>query len=176
MKVRHKHIEKLLKRLNAEHNELETLPVDVESLIGKMGVHLTEEEFGDSLSGAAMIDGGKKIISVNKSHSEHRKRFTMAHELGHILLHEDQSLSVDVKPITFLRDDAASTGQQWREVEANFFAACILMPEALIHTELTKLQKKHLDEDELIEALAKKFNVSPQAIGIRLGALGIAAF
>ncbi len=175
MKVRYNHIEKILKRLYEEHEDLSGLPVDIESLIERMGIHFVEEAFGDSLSGAAMIDGSRKIISVNKAHSGRRKRFTMAHELGHILLHEDQSLSVDVKPITFLRDDVASTGQEWREIEANFFAASILMPRSLVQSELRKLQKKIIDEDDLIEALAKKFDVSPQAMGIRLGAIGVTA-
>ena len=174
MKARYKLIERVLKDLRTRHKELQQPPVDIQLVIEKLGIHFAESDFGESLSGAAMIDGGKKIISVNRAHSEHRKRFTMAHELGHLLLHEDQSLSIDVKPITFLRDEVAKSGQEWREIEANFFAASILMPKDLVLHKLSKLQKKYVDEDDLIAALAENFSVSPQAMGIRLGGLGIA--
>ena len=175
MRPRYKVIDTLISDLRKTGIEFANLPIDICSIIEKLKIHYKEEEFGSSLSGAAMIDGRKKIISVNSEHSDHRKRFTAAHELGHILLHQDQSLSVDIKPITFLRDDIASTGQEWREIEANHFAAGILMPKDLVESELSRLRKKFSDEDELISALAEAFDVSPQAMGIRLGTLKVAA-
>jgi len=176
MKVRYRIVDSILNELKEKYPALMKPPVRIKSLIKKLNITCSEEEFGNSLSGVAMVEKNRKLISVNKAHSKHRRRFTMAHELGHILLHEDQSLSVDVRPVAFLRDDSSSTGQDWREVEANYFAASLLMPKEEVESRLRKLCPSTDDEDELIKLLAKGFGVSPQAMGVRLGVLGITIF
>lgn len=171
MKARYKVVDRLLADLETKYDELTRLPINVFRLIKKMGVLLVEKEFGSSLSGAAMVDGDRRIVSVNKAEPEKRRRFTAAHELGHLLLHSDQSLNVDLKPVAYLRNQVSSSGREWREIEANYFASSLLMPRTLLTKEMELLGKKHEDEEELINALATKFNVSPQAMAIRLGTL-----
>jgi len=68
------------------------------------------------------------------------------------------------------RDEKSSEGSDRREIEANHFAACLLMPEELVELEIEKLGRD-LDESD-IETLAQIFEVSPIAMSIRLSALG----
>ncbi len=66
-----------------------------------------------------------------------RQRFTIAHELGHFFLHRASStVFVDAAPI-FFRDESSSNGSQREEIEANAFAAELLMPEDAIRQRLT---------------------------------------
>jgi len=96
-------------------------------------------------------------IGVNANTSSTRKRFTIAHEIAHFLLHKD-FLGEGVLDDTFYRSEHLSGAQ---ETEANKFAADILMPYHLLQT--TGRNVENLDE------LAKKFGVSTQAMSIRLG-------
>lgn len=176
MRVRYKFIDGLVDQLRWDHDYLQTPAVDVVRLTVDLGIDYNESDYGDTLSGCAIIRDGNRLISVNSAHSEHRKRFTTAHEIGHILLHADQPISVDVKPITFLRDRSSSTGEAWREVEANYFAASVLMPRTALESEISLIRETSWDDDELIKQLVKTFNVSAQAIGIRLSSLGITLF
>ena len=80
---------------------------------------LVEEYPGDPLSGAAITDREFPLIFVNSQHPTPRSLFTLAHELGHLLLSHDGALVVD--------DNLAGTTQDERQ--ANAFAAAFLMPE-----------------------------------------------
>lgn len=171
MRVRYGLIDKLISKLTSENPELHRAPVRIEKIIRKLGIELDERDFEYAMSGAAIIDAGRKIISINKKESDVRKRFTAAHELGHILLHYDQELNVDLKPIRLNRDLNSATGESWREIEANYFAASLLMPTDLLAKHHEKLVNAHEDDDEVLTALARKFEVSIQAMSIRLAKL-----
>src|SRR5690606_5579232 len=132
MKVRYSLIDRVVANLYSAHSELRKAPVRIEKILEKLDIDLVEKDFDHSMSGAAIIDGDKRIISINKSEASPRKRFTIAHEFGHIMLHYDQELNVDLKPIRLNRDSTSTTGESWREVEANYFAASILMPSTLV--------------------------------------------
>lgn len=71
----------------------------------------------EEFDGVSLItDNGFHLIIVNKNHSNDRLRWTLAHELGHSLMHEDIALFVNEN-----RD---------KEGEANEFAAEFLLPES----------------------------------------------
>ncbi len=175
MKIRYNLIDRKIEKLILKHPELQKAPVRLEKLLKRLKIDLVEKHLS-SMSGAAIIKDSKKIISINKSESDVRKRFTMAHELGHILLHYDQELNIDLKPIRLNRDSNSTTGESWREVEANYFAASILMPANLVEQYYGVFVKKYEDDDELLTAMAKKFDVSVQAMGIRLAKLEFFSF
>ena len=99
-------------------------------------------------------------IIVNKSESKNRKRFTVAHEVAHYLLH--RGLIGDELTDDPLYRSGLSTLQ---EVQANKLAADILMPFALIEREMR-------DGIRSISELARRFQVSEQAMSIRLGVPG----
>ncbi len=119
---------------------------------------------------------------INKSHRETRQRFTLAHELGHLVLHSFDDLHYDRKEYgsgfgrVRMRDSESSTGENRDEVEANFFAAELLMPGDLLYQEL-KSRETHdfleSDFDAAVKLLAKQFKVSPQALTVRLVQIGI---
>ncbi len=119
-------------------------------------------------------------IGVNSGHSETRKRFTIAHELGHFFLHSSNPLFVDKIFAVKLRDHIASEAIDKDEIEANAFAAELLMPSKLIRQDFVQIYQSRVldyeDGDELdkaIKLLADKYNVSKQAMNIRLINLGI---
>lgn len=118
-------------------------------------------------------DARRTVIGVNASHAPTRQRFTIAHELGHLLLHESRPMIVDTH--LYRRDEVSSMGTKPEEREANGFAAELLMPAAFVEDEVRELvdQQPNVTARRLVEQLAKRFDVSPQAMEIRLGNLEI---
>lgn len=108
-----------------------------------------------------------------------RQRFSIAHEVAHWVLHRGDpdapDLFIDTTKYVavYLRDQQSATGEKAREIQANMFAAALLMPESLLRGEINNSEYDLLDEDALCAELAKKFQVSTQALSIRLTALGI---
>lgn len=148
------------------------IPVDVGEIAEAHAVFVAEQDLEDSVSGVLVIKESKGVIGVNANHHPNRQRFTVAHELGHFLLHRDAGrVFVDRSPV-FFRDGESSEGTSQQEIEANSFAAALLMPE----TELRKLLNDHpIDAfDEMsVRRLAARLGVSVQALTIRLTRLGL---
>jgi Zn-dependent peptidase ImmA (M78 family) len=148
-------------------------PVPVERIIKSRGIILQYAPLSDELSGMAFIRDGVGIIGVNALHHPNRQRFTAAHELAHHQLHPDHlraEVHVDKVFRVLHRDSLASLGVDAKEVEANAFAAELLMPQFLLR-DLVDPDGLDVDDDDRIEALARKFRVSPSAMRYRLGAL-----
>jgi Zn-dependent peptidase ImmA (M78 family) len=83
----------------------------------------------DRLSGVA--DFRDRRIYVNVKDRPTRQAFTIAHELGHLLLHRDAFLqNPDLYPLLPRFDEPA--GRNAFEVEANTFAANLLVPSHLL--------------------------------------------
>lgn len=146
-------------------------PIDVVALIEKLNISYNEEPLDDGWSGFCVhpVDGEQQAVVVNSSDGINRQRFTSAHELGHLQLHCDNSsedLFIDKK--IYHRDSKSSTGDYKKEVEANQFAARLLMPKDL----LTKDAAVMIEDEKGVENLAKKYNVSEQAMCFRLSKLG----
>ncbi len=160
-------------RLLAEHNILMP-PVPIEDIAAAEGALVVRNHFQGHESGFALREGGRWIIGVNTATSPRRQRFTIAHELGHLLLHEG-TLITDYSIYLNNRDDRSSLGTDKQEIEANQFASNILMPRNLVISEL----KRELDlaqvgsRDELIARLSRAFSVSTEAMGFRLVNLNI---
>lgn len=57
--------------------------------------------------------------------------------------------------------------------EANYFAMCLLMPEAFVRREVAALGGVDLSDDKVLRALARKFQVSLGMMALRLGQLGL---
>ncbi len=116
---------------------------------------------------------GDFVVGVNAGHHPNRQRFTIAHEIGHITLHKGEPLHIDKKIVIGFRDIASGTAQNPHEIEANQFAAELLMPTSFIEAE-PLLQEMDIDDlGETISKLAKKYKVSVQAMTIRLTSLGL---
>jgi Zn-dependent peptidase ImmA (M78 family) len=119
-------------------------------------------------SGTLSIDG---VWSDPLENREPDLTPLIAHELGHLELHRKMITSnvhVDKDfPAALMRDPKSATGSEQVEIEANQFAAELLMPIALIEQALAGKQFD-IDDDGPIEDLAKKFRVSKQALEYRI--------
>lgn len=146
-------------------------PVQVLDVAKAAGVVVKFGALPDELSGFLMHDSGEVILGVNSLHSPRRQAFTIAHELGHHLLHPRTNF-VDHK-ILYFRDSRSSQAVDTQEMEANEFAAELLMPSRFL-AKLLKGETVDLEDDDRIEVLAKKLGVSTQALTFRLINLNLA--
>jgi len=160
----------LLKRI---HSCIKDGYIDVEFLAEKNGISIKREKFDDQkISGyiQTKTNVGTNIV-VNKDNSPERQRFTIAHELGHYFLHSAQSVHVDdiaTTDLVLYRNEVSSQATHLFEIEANQFAAELLMPEMLISKDVERFQKENLGMSDIVEKLSKKYNVSQAAMAIRL--------
>ena len=74
-----------------------------------------------------------------------------------------------------MRDENSASGTDGREIEANQFAAELLMPKAFVLAEVGRRKAPFLDENAPLSAIAKKFQVSEQALQFRMLNLGLVA-
>ncbi len=150
-------------------------PVPVERLARLAGAEIHYEPFDGEVSGLLHRQRhGPTIIGVNSAHAGTRQRFTVAHELGHLILHRDETFHVDEMPVIRFRNEESSQATNAEEIEANQFASELLMPEKLLFKELSKLASG-ITPDVAIRVLAKRFQVSEQALTLRLTRLGLLA-
>ncbi len=147
------------------------LPVDLNALINAIGVEIRLDNFTESLSGFAYQKSGSRLIGVNRNDSRLRQRFTVAHELGHLFLHKDNAVNYDTGGVMLFRDAHSSSGTDLREVEANSFAAELLMPEHDVRLEAAILGGIDLEDGRALSILASKYGVSRQAMTVRLTSL-----
>lgn len=129
-------------------------PVDVELLVVQIfQVPLYRTPLPDRISGELVFNEGHPSIVVNSKHALVRQRFTIAHEVIHLVCGHGPALCLE-------KADSS------KEREANAGAAELLMPESYV-----RMHAIHYDYD--IERLARRYNVSQQAMEIRLRDLGV---
>jgi len=169
---------RVLAELNADR-----IPVPVDELAGHFA-HVLKRKLDDAISGMlvpldATLGGKEWAIVVNVQHARVRQRFTIAHELGHLILHRFTTPHADRGFKVRFRDQRSSDGQVLEEIEANHFAAELLLPYGLLRERLRQLNLEYvpLSTDEhdaqVLRNLAREFGVSQQALSIRLSALVI---
>lgn len=131
-------------------------PIDPWAIAREIGVEVVEVD-APGWDGALQSDETRAVAWLKRDEHPVRKRFTLAHELGHLLLH----------PTGLTFRDTSFSGDA-RETEANLFAAGLLMPmwvlDPIAH---------HLKFD--VEALCEAFQVSRAAMRIRLQRMGFFA-
>ena len=150
-----------------------SLPIPIKEVIKKIGIKLSPYDLGNDVSGVLVIDNETCKIGYNSTESHVRQRFTLAHELGHFILHKNKNQDVFVDNVTYMFRKSNTRSVDYKiEMEANQFAAAILMPEIMIERELNKLNNGNLSDHDLIVELANKFKVSQIAMTYRLNNLG----
>lgn len=157
--------------------EIDSAPIPVEDIVKALNIKLTKSPFeeGKNFSGVLYRDkSGKSIIGVNARESDKRQRFTIAHEIGHFIMHEGD-LHIDENFRVNFRDANSSLAINKEEIEANAFAAALLMPEELLKRALKEINQgiDFSDDNDTIKNLSELFQVSEQALLIRLGKLGV---
>jgi Zn-dependent peptidase ImmA (M78 family) len=149
------------------------LPVNVRAIAEELGVTVADVDLSDDVSAVLVTKDKQAIIGVNMAHHPNRQRFSIAHEIGHLLLHAQSAGTQTFIESTnvFFRDGRSSDGSELREIEANAFAAELLMPEHILRNEL-RSHRPDLFDEEAMKPLALKFGVSVQALNIRIARLG----
>jgi hypothetical protein len=131
-------------------------PCDVAKRLGVNCLEISSRDFADA--GKSVVEGISHFRSEDATYwilfgrewHENARRFTVAHELGHVILHKDL-LPLNRDRQTRLRLESA----------ANRFAAGLLMPDSLIRRYATLPAS----------LVAREFSVSPRAAEIRLASL-----
>jgi predicted nucleic acid-binding Zn-ribbon protein len=122
-------------RLLARYKVVEP-PVDVERIAFGEGLRIVRKPLGGS---DGFVDDD--VLTVNSEHARTRQRFTIAHELGHLVLHADGT-------------DESS------EREADQFASALLIPREML--------RQAVAETSDLDVLRRRFNVSREALWIAL--------
>lgn len=158
-------------------------PIDVDKIATELGI-LVESDFSLELKdivGEIFFKDEIPIVKINPIQNSYgpRRRFTLAHEIGHFCLHSAKSK----KGFVDSQKTMSRTESYWDsyESEANDFAAQLLMPKALIIEEgqriidayRGKTGAKGIPVHPFIEAMADKFEVSSKAMEYRLKNIGI---
>lgn len=134
-------------------------PIDVEAIAKALQISVTYEPTEPDLAGfliAGNANKGKTIIGINGALPKLRQRFSLAHMIGHFMMHNTVPLRVDKTKDQGLFDQ--STDLVTEEVEANLFAIELLLPRDWLNSEI---EGSLIDaEDATIHRLAKRYQVT----------------
>jgi Zn-dependent peptidase ImmA (M78 family) len=148
-------------------------PVPVEAIVLRYGLQVRYQPLQSDLSGFLYRGTDQTVVGVNSTHATVRQRFTIAHELGHYLLHRSHRLRIDRAVLTRSQGDHLRGKGDRDEVEANRFAAAVLLPDELLRHDVEARQPLDVLHDEgAVRALARRYRVSTQALVLRLRELG----
>ena len=159
-------------------NGIADFPVKIVKICNENGLQVFEEYLEPGVSGVIVVDdkkwekyGCNQFILVNLADSAARRRFTIAHELAHFLLHRNQNN-------LYAHRDYTDKGvvQPKIEREANLFAANVLMPEILVREAVEEIRSNTwgiLPNFVLTREIADYFVVSESAAEVRLKQLEI---
>jgi len=151
-------------------------PVNVEDVAKHLGLRIISMDLEEGVSGLLITKPNSSCIVIRQDDPAVRQRFSIAHEIGHFFLrHQFESgehVHVDRGYRISHRDQHSSTGTNLKEVEANQFAASLLMPAPLLMESTKGLEIEEFN-DEHVTKLASIFRVSEQAMTIRLSVLGL---
>lgn len=161
--------ENAARQLRSKHPDLAT-PLDVRALAKRLGIavleraNLVKAGYGQ-LSALLLRREGVTLCVLNKGHAATRRRYSLAHEIGHYVLHPPEESFIDVAA----RSSLSSEGSDSKEIEANAFAAELLMPEMELREAVkSPLDASFEDEAEQVRILARRFRVSDLAMTYRL--------
>ena len=152
---------------------IKEIPVPVEAVAARLGLKVEWAPLGEEVSGVLVLNSGTATIGVNRSQALVRQRFTIAHEIGHYLLHgKSAELFIDKGYAAVFRGASAAKGEDPQEIQANQFAAALLMPRESVQKEIAT-HSFDLGDEQALSILAIRFKVSLQAMTFRLSNLGV---
>lgn len=142
---------------------------DIDLVVTKLGGHIEENQsFNDFSDGNIRKQDDGFVIYVSPFQTKERRRFTIAHELGHLFLHMgykiDKELWNEQKNATYYR-----SGDSLMEYQANEFAAALLMPQKK-YKEI--MEKYSVGNKVRTDEIANYFGVSVSAASNRGKFLG----
>ncbi|MCZ4331067.1 ImmA/IrrE family metallo-endopeptidase [Castellaniella denitrificans] len=167
----------LLHLLRDEYSFPYSAPINVDQVAEMLGIRIEYEDMPNDEVGSIKFTDGSPVVTIDRFENsyEPRRRFTLAHEIGHYCLHSDQAR----QGFTDNRKTMSRTASYWDnfEFEANSFAAQLLMPKPLLVQEGVQIigayNEAHAPEngmpvDKFISKMASRFVVSQKAMTYRL--------
>jgi Zn-dependent peptidase ImmA (M78 family) len=150
----------------------EGLAIDPVNIANSLGLKVYNAKFGErGIAGMLSTRRDGANIYIEADDLAARKRFTVAHELGHFILHlqghEGEFIDDEDNFRAVHEIESDWTEERRMEWEANVFAAALLMPAHAIRERWKEIRD--------LGGMASWFQVSRQAMAIRLSALGIEA-
>lgn len=151
--------------------------IDIIGVARNLGFIVGNAELSDDEDGFIIVDEGKeqilgqptdKLIGVRADQSIEWKRFVIAHEIGHYVLHYDKDADHGM-----YAHREHKKGKDDIENEADYFAANLLMPANRFKQNYEELKTDSLTFDEKILILAKRFCVTEIMTRRRCEELGI---
>ena len=161
-----------------------------------------EKEYGDeNIEGVTIFLPFKKpIIKISEKLQRYkfkvnRLRTTLAHELGHVILHNplwqiefsklqlpfntnEQRVQICKRKTLFLKNEPNYEHYDWIEWQANYFASALLMPKKAVYKIyrkftnerkiLSSISDESSDANDLINIISQEFQVSNEAVKVRL--------
>lgn len=168
-----------------EENGIIQPPINVITIAASMGIKVFTVEFTDPNVKGAIADfkspmpqfnGEQRIIAVDKKSYATRKIFTIAHEIGHYVMHCGESND-------FFERDVYESNEEKKDLEdnrtsiekdADKFAACLVMPrDMFIDFVENSPYYKIRDKQNLVQEICKKFIVAEKAAKKRLKEVGM---
>lgn len=178
------------------------LSVDPFTIAKQVGLTYDVEDMqDDSQLGRLDVTKGHAILNFMEMHNYCRFRFTMAHELGHFILHTELFSRFSVISLGETSDtlsdnlSVAKSDLKRLEYQANIFASCLLMPRKLVMTLFAifhelfvhqvygdkygpiyynpKQPETYSTYNNVVVRIAKLLDVSQEALCIKLKALGL---
>ena len=154
----------------------EILPVDIEKIIDvNLEINIIPLPDLEKLCNTdALITSDWKSLYVDKDlfedeRRQNRLRFSLAHEIGHLVLHKSFYASLVINSFEdFYKFINSVSAEQYRylEIQANKFAGHILVPRNLLNNELNKELKRagqKINIDNLDKLLLKSYIANPLA-------------
>ena len=154
-------------------------PVDPEKIAENEGIKVyyakLSEEIEDKVSGyfdpLRETNIGKGAIIINVNISPARKIFTIAHELGHVLLHHDIRNENRITSVQYRTDNWDRGNKPEIEQEADVFATHLLMPSKWIKKYYE--MSKDVGEKPTPEKLSQLFGVSTESMRYRFKSMNL---
>ncbi|WP_036536749.1 ImmA/IrrE family metallo-endopeptidase [Oceanobacter kriegii] len=137
-------------------------PVKIGAVAKSLGLVVKKSTLSASVSGEIRNIDGTFVIKVNRHDTSERQRFTIAHEIGHFLLHRDLIGDGIVDDVLY-RSNLSNA----METQANRIAADILMPGNLVRSCISNYAGEK--KEYALEKAAQELEVSVVALKIRVG-------
>ena len=135
--------------------------VDIVDFAHHYGFDVVNADLDEKDDGFIAITSNLKLIAVNSKSSLEWKRFVIAHEFAHSILHYKQGDSA------YLHRENVK-GKNEAENEADYFAAALLMPKNSFRKEYEKLKNMNLSENTICMQLSSIFKVPLESVSRRI--------
>jgi Zn-dependent peptidase ImmA (M78 family) len=141
--------------------------IDIEKIAAELNCSIEIVDFNPGDISARVIrdpsDKSRYRIQISSKEGPLNKRFLIAHEISHIIIHDDgkdQFVELSQPLINYATEDL-----MYKEVQANILATAILLPKEQV--------MKAWKACRSIDQVAEIFNVSKAATSLRLDGLGL---